>query len=309
MHPHNRSQGRSWCSLRQHTAPRDSQEATGTDGRVVPSAPPWPGPPEPRGEQCHGVRLCGAASPTPACCTPDPTAPASQLLDPSLCCSGKRPQSGWRSKSEHCPHTVIGTLWEQRRATVTAQHTDLTLMDRQMDTALAVYLGLARCRAAGGRGGACSGALLIGLRAVQPVLRDGARVGGLHQIHALGAQVDAVILVWGGTEGAVRPHCQPRAVPKHPQPQGATLPQTHPLRRSRRSVGSHTAILTASRFRCRWIRNRCSASSTNPNSECGGSCTSCGGDGNSSCGAAGMTRRSCRPWQRPAGWAPHASPC
>lgn len=118
-----------------------------------------------------------------------------ELLDPSLCCSGKRPQSGWRSKSEHCPHTVIGTLWEQRRATVTAQHTDLTLMDRQMDTALAVYLGLARCRAAGGPGGACSGALLIGLRAVQPVLRDGARVGGLHQIHALGAQVDAVILV------------------------------------------------------------------------------------------------------------------
>lgn len=42
------SQGRSWCSLRQHTVPQDSQEATGTDGRVVPSAPPWPGPPEPR---------------------------------------------------------------------------------------------------------------------------------------------------------------------------------------------------------------------------------------------------------------------
>ncbi|XP_040543149.1 kinesin-like protein KIF12 isoform X4 [Gallus gallus] len=43
-----KSQGRSWCSLRQHTVPQDSQEATGTDGRVVPSAPPWPGPPEPR---------------------------------------------------------------------------------------------------------------------------------------------------------------------------------------------------------------------------------------------------------------------
>lgn len=71
-------------------------------------------------------------------------------------------------------------------------------MDRQTDTALVVYLGLARCRAAGGRGGPCSGALLIGLWAVQPVLRDGARVAGLHQIHALGAQVDTVILVWGG---------------------------------------------------------------------------------------------------------------
>ncbi|XP_052545165.1 kinesin-like protein KIF12 isoform X4 [Tympanuchus pallidicinctus] len=40
-----RSQGRSWSSLRQ---PRDGQEAAGTEGRVVPSAPPWPGPPEPR---------------------------------------------------------------------------------------------------------------------------------------------------------------------------------------------------------------------------------------------------------------------
>ncbi|XP_048823150.1 kinesin-like protein KIF12 [Lagopus muta] len=43
-----RSQGRSWSSLRQHAVPRDSQEAAGTEGRVVPSAPPWPGPPEPR---------------------------------------------------------------------------------------------------------------------------------------------------------------------------------------------------------------------------------------------------------------------
>ncbi|XP_021271067.1 kinesin-like protein KIF12 isoform X2 [Numida meleagris] len=43
-----RSQGRSWSSLRRHAVPRDSQEAAGTEGRVVPSAPPWPGSPEPR---------------------------------------------------------------------------------------------------------------------------------------------------------------------------------------------------------------------------------------------------------------------
>ncbi|XP_065587955.1 kinesin-like protein KIF12 [Cyrtonyx montezumae] len=43
-----RSQGRSWSSLRRQALPRDSQEAAGTEGRVIPSAPPWPGPPEPR---------------------------------------------------------------------------------------------------------------------------------------------------------------------------------------------------------------------------------------------------------------------
>ncbi|XP_019477422.1 kinesin-like protein KIF12 isoform X1 [Meleagris gallopavo] len=43
-----RNQSRSWSSLRQHAVPQDSQETAGTEGRVVPSAPPWPGPPEPR---------------------------------------------------------------------------------------------------------------------------------------------------------------------------------------------------------------------------------------------------------------------
>ncbi|XP_072209721.1 kinesin-like protein KIF12 [Excalfactoria chinensis] len=51
----NWSQGRSWSSLQQHTVPRDSQEAAGTDGRVIPSAPPWPGPPEPRGAEAIPV--------------------------------------------------------------------------------------------------------------------------------------------------------------------------------------------------------------------------------------------------------------
>lgn len=94
----------------------------------------------------------------------------------------------------------------------------------------------------GGYGGALSGALLPGLRAVQPVLGDGAGVAGLHQVHALGAQVDAVVFVWEEGEMAVRtarraelrgaasPRCQPWAgkVPTASRSSGTSWSERRP---------------------------------------------------------------------------------
>lgn len=74
-----------------------------------------------------------------------------------------------------------------------------------------------------------SGAL-CGLGAVQPVLGDGAGIARPHQVHALGAQVDTVVLVWGkGTWlsglSPARGSCQPTLpAPSHciPEPWDTT---------------------------------------------------------------------------------------
>lgn len=279
-------------------------------------------------------------------------APGCQPPEPSLCHSGKRPWGGWRSRSEQPqphrsrdqqrgPRTLQpAPAWLQpgaqpqppgaQQTTRTARptggpsHPDRQT-DRQTDppacTALVVY-----CCLAPGRGaGPSSGALLPGLRAVQPVLGDGARVAGLHQVHALGAQVDAVIVVWEGGKGGCQhgfggttsSRHQPHSIgdgaePEEPPPSPMRVPaapQPHPRRRSRRSAGSRTWIPTASRSQRPWSRSRYAASSRSPNAASGGSCTSCAGGGTSSGGAAATPRRSCRPWQRPAARGPPASLC
>ncbi|XP_075627375.1 kinesin-like protein KIF12 isoform X2 [Balearica regulorum gibbericeps] len=122
-----RSRGRSRSLSQRHPLPRESRELPGTErwpspkGRVIPSAPPWPGLPEPRGEQGDGGRPGGASdgvcrgwapilSPADHAwgCGPVPggagdltlLAPGWQPPALSLSSSGKRYRTGWRSRSE-----------------------------------------------------------------------------------------------------------------------------------------------------------------------------------------------------------------
>lgn len=101
------------------------------------------------------------------------------------------------------------------------------------------------------------------------------------------------------------PHA-PAALVLHHSP---TLPdQTHLLQRSKHSGASHTWSPTAHQFQHLLSRGHFAASSRIPNSVSGGGCTSCADGETSSSGAPGRPRRCGRPWQRPAGWAPPASP-
>uniref|UniRef100_A0A674G928 Kinesin-like protein n=1 Tax=Taeniopygia guttata TaxID=59729 RepID=A0A674G928_TAEGU len=143
-----------------------------------------------------------------------------ELLAPSLSSSGKRHWTGWQSRSE-LPQAQHG--WGQRQGSGTdqgdkqslrgmgpwtartAQTTAQTVgwMDRQSSPAcmaLTVYFCLAGAVLLAAPG-IPSGALLPGLGAVQPVLGDGAGVARPHQVHALGAQVGTVVLVWGRGHG------------------------------------------------------------------------------------------------------------
>lgn len=252
MCPHSRSRGKSRSLSQQHQLPREllgPAQCPSPEGRVIPSAPPWPGFSEPRGEEGSGGRpqmgslRDGHPSPTQLLVHGAvdlilgdliPLAPGWQPPAPSLSSSGKRHWTGWPSISEQPCHgrgqqrgpgtahaqflhlggqtQPLGTQGSQ--TTRTAQ--TMGWMNGQTDgspacTALTVYFWLARSCAAGRCGGGCSGALLPRLWAVQPVLGDGAGVAGLHRVHPLGAQIDAVILVWEERETAVRAvgHCQP----------------------------------------------------------------------------------------------------
>ncbi|KAM6118587.1 LOW QUALITY PROTEIN: kinesin-like protein KIF12 [Phoenicopterus ruber ruber] len=141
-HQGKRSRGRSRSSSQRHPLPRElpgPERCPSPEGRVIPSAPPWPGLLEPRGEQGGGGGRPGSASngvprgwaptPGPAAhargCGPDPEgagdltplAPGWQPPAPSLSSSGKRHQTGWQSRSEQ-PQPRRGRGQEQGSRTV-----------------------------------------------------------------------------------------------------------------------------------------------------------------------------------------------
>ena len=187
--PHGRSRGRSRSSSQRHSRELPGPErCPSPEARVIPSAPPWPGLPEPRGEwggwgdtgqrigwgpsgmgthpkpshPCMGLRTCSRGR-----WRPDPPAPGWQPLVPSLSSSGKRHRTGWRSRSEQ-PQPQPRRGWGQRQGSGTAHAWSLHLggrpersrttrtaqtpgwMDRWTACrALAVYFCLARGCAAG----------------------------------------------------------------------------------------------------------------------------------------------------------------
>ncbi|KAM9272461.1 LOW QUALITY PROTEIN: kinesin-like protein KIF12 [Morus bassanus] len=132
-----RSRGRSRNSSQRHPLPRElpgPERCPSPEGRVIPSAPPWPGLPEPRGEQGGwgdtghqmGVPCSWAPILSPAThawgCGPDagdtgdltPLAAGGQPPAPSLSSSGKRHWTGWRSRSEQLqpqPRRGQGQQW------------------------------------------------------------------------------------------------------------------------------------------------------------------------------------------------------
>lgn len=126
--------------------------------------------------------------------------------------------------------TALGDTgsWTARTAWTTEQTVGWT--DRQSSPAcmaLTVYFCLAGAVLPAALG-IPSGALLPGLGAVQPVLGDGAGIARPHQVHALGAQVDTVVLVWGEGDTAVRtvpssgelPALAASTFPLHPRARG-----------------------------------------------------------------------------------------
>uniref|UniRef100_A0A8C3N5E9 Kinesin-like protein n=1 Tax=Geospiza parvula TaxID=87175 RepID=A0A8C3N5E9_GEOPR len=69
MCPHGRSRGRSRSLSQQHPLQRElpgPERVPSAEGRVIPSAPPWPGLPEPRGEQGSAGRAGRASDGHPA---------------------------------------------------------------------------------------------------------------------------------------------------------------------------------------------------------------------------------------------------
>lgn len=234
MCPHGRSRGRSRSLSQQHLLHRElpgPERVPSPEGRVIPSAPPWPGLPEPRGEQGSGGRPGRILDGHPSLHShshvglwtdPGGDGDLTLLLPPGSCRHRPSPPvgrgTGLAGRADLSCHrhttdgasirdlaqtegttTTFGDMgsWTARTAQTTARR--VGWMDRQSSPAcmpLTVYFCLAGAVLLVAPG-IPSGALLPGLGAVQPVLGDGAGIAWPHQVHALAAQVDTVVLVWG----------------------------------------------------------------------------------------------------------------